>query len=512
MGVQEIKDEFLLSMGCSISNRYNYINDDGYDYFAKLEEKDVKINNKNIPVRKSIGNTMLLNSDLALSGSQAMLKVAEEINSVNSNNDSIAKLGNFTMEVGKVYFTDWLKYATNKLKIDEQLLQYMISLITSASATLNDNVMEILNKHQINLSNAKMEAMNWQNQRNAEISAQALNAPKTTFAVTDTREPLVGRWSTSYTFATTKSTVTEGMLRGQFQSSSVVADIMSKNRENSAYQKATGELGQVIENIILKFNEQLMELLVMKLPKLFSEDVLNNNKNLELNPTNADAWMKEIPELNDEELKELKKLNKFYGIGLKEPVEKRLINDICNYYAKESKTDFSNNDLKLYWLLTEKEEKTFPELSEKISCYFVDVMSEKSNWKDTKNQKIASNLWDEDKKKISECEYLLEADKKRLFEGCDKLSRMWAEAHRKKNKRINIYGILSLSGLILSPFAVNSLINIKDLFEWFDKMEFGGFTGLFILAILGILPIATICWICIWNDERKKYKELKNDK
>ena len=79
MGVQEIKDDFLLSMGCSISNRYNYINDDGYDYFAKLEEKDVKINNKNIPVRKAIGNTMLLNSDLAISGTQAMLKVAEEL-------------------------------------------------------------------------------------------------------------------------------------------------------------------------------------------------------------------------------------------------------------------------------------------------------------------------------------------------------------------------------------------------------------------------------------------------
>lgn len=220
--------------------------------------------------------------------------------------------------------------------------------------------------------------------------------------------------------------------------------------------------------------------------------------------------MKEIPELNDEELKELKKLNKFYGIGLKEPLEKRLVNDICNYYAKESKTDFSNNDLKLYWLLTEKEEKTFPELSEKISCYFVDIMKEKSNWKATKNQKIAANLWDEDKKKINECEYLVETDKKMLTEGCDKFSKMWVEGHRKKKKRINIYGILSLIGLILSPFAIKSLINIKGLFEWFDKMDIG-ISGLLILAFLAILPIATICCIADWNSERKKYKELRKN-
>ena len=510
MGVQEIKDDFLLSMGCSISNRYNYINDDGYDYFAKLEEKDVKINNKNIPVRKAIGNTMLLNSDLAISGTQAMLKVAEEISSVNGNNDAIAKLGNFTMEVGKLYFTDWLKYATNKLKIDEQLLQYMISLITSAAGTLNDNVMEILNKYKINLSNAKMEARNWQTQRNAEIAAQNANAPKTTFATTYMYDSVFGNGQTGVTFATTKSTVTDGMLRGQFYSSSVVADIISKNRENSAYQKAIGEMGQVIENIILKFNEQLMELLVMKLPKLFSEDVLNNNRNLELNPTNADEWMKEIPELNDEELKELKKLNKFYGIGLKQPLEKRLVNDMCNYYAKESKTDFGNNDLKLYMLLTEKEEKVFPALSKKMYKYFYDKMYERNSWKATQNLKVAEKLWDDDKKKIKECEYLTEEDKKGLIKECDELVEFWVNKHKWKAGDVKRYRLFSLIGLILSPIVIYGFINIIKIFEWFDSVGIG-ISGLLILLVMACIPIATIYSIYTWLNERKEYKEWKKN-
>lgn len=505
MGVQEIKDEFLLSMGCSISNRYNYINDDGYDYFAKLEEKDVKINNKNIPVRKAIGNTMLLNSDLALSGLQAMLKVAEEINSVNSNNDSIAKLGNYTMEVGKVYFTDWLKYATNKLKIDEQLSQYMISLITSASATLNDNVMEILNKHQINLSNAKMEAMNWQNQRNAEISTQALNAPKTTFAVTDTREPLVGRWATSYTFATTKSTVTEGMLRGQFQSSSVVADIMSKNRENSAYQKATGELGQVIENIILRFNEQLMELLVMKLPNLFSEDVLNNNKNLELNPTNREEWLKIIPELNDAELQELKKLNKFYGIGLKEPLEERLAKDIYNYYIKDLKNDFNNNDFKLYLLIKEQETKTFPEISSKMYDYFYDEIWAKNTFKLTESAKKSETLWNENKKAINECEYLTEEHKKELIKECDHLIEFWVKKHNLHTSDIKTHTRITIMAFAIATLAIVFYGKIVEF------LGGSAFWDLLLWIVIGISVLVGGIFGYIAKDEKKDYKKLKKE-
>lgn len=510
MGVQEIKDDFLLSMGCSISNRYNYINDDGYDYFAKLEEKNVKINNKNIPVRKAIVNTMLLNSDLAISGTQAMLKVAEEISSVNGNNDSIAKLGNFTMEVGKLYFTDWLKYATNKLKIDEQLLQYMISLITSAAGTLNDNVMDILNKYQINLSNAKMEARNWQTQRNAEIAAQNANAPKTTFATTYMYDSVFGNGTTGVTFATTKSTVTEGMLRGQFQSSSVVADIMSKNREKDAYHKAKGELGQVIENIILRFNEQLMELLVMKLPKLFSEDVLNNNKNLEMNPTNCDEWLKEISELNDEELKELKKLNKFYGIGLREPLEERLAKDIYNYYIKELKNDFSNNDFKLYLLITEKDTKAFPDISSKMYAYFYDEIWKKNSWKSTQSLKNSETLWDENNKAINECEYLTQEHKKELIKECDEMVEFWVNKHKWKTGNIKRYRLFALIGLILSSLAIYGFINIKATFEWFDSMNFG-FTGILILLVMIAIPIATGCCLYGWFGERKEYKELKKN-
>lgn len=508
MGVQEIKDDFLLSMGCSISNRYNYINDDGYDYFAKLEEKDVKINNKNIPVRKIIVNTMLLNSDLSLSGNQAMLKMAEEIGSVKGNNDSIAKLGNFTMEVGKLYFTDWLKYATNKLKIDEQLLQYMMSLITSAAGTLNDNVIDILNKYQINLSNAKMEARNWQTQRNAEIAAQNANAPKTTFATTYMYDSVFGNGQTGLTFATTKSTVTEGMLRGQFYSSSVVADIISKNKENSAYQKATGELGKIIENIILKFNEQLMELLVMKLPKLFSEDVLNNNRNLELNPTNATEWIKEIPELNDEELKELKKLNKFYGIGLEHLIEQKLANDMYNYYTKELKTDFSNNYLKFYSIIKEQEIKTFPELSSKISKYFTNKIEEKNNWKATQNAKVASVSWEKDKEEIEKCDYLMQEDKKRLINRCESCTKYWVDNHNEQTNDIKLYGRLSLIGLILSSIVIYGFINILTIFEWFDSVGIG-ILGLLILLVMVAIPIATIYCIYTWISYKKDYNNYR---
>jgi len=505
MGVQEIKDDFLLSMGCSISNRYNYINDDGYDYFAKLEEKDVKINNKNIPVRKAIGNTMLLNSDLAISGTQAMLKVAEEISSVNGNNDAIAKLGNFTMEVGKLYFTDWLKYATNKLKIDEQLLQYMISLITSAAGTLNDNVMEILNKYKINLSNAKMEARNWQTQRNAEIAAQNANAPKTTFATTYMYDNLFGNGQTGVTFATTKSTVTDGMLRGQFYSSSVVADIMSKNRENSAYQKAKGELGQTIENIILRFNEQLMELLVMKLPKLFSEDVLNNNKNLELNPTNCDEWLKEISELNDEELKELKKLNKFYGIGLREPLEERLAKDIYNYYIKELKNDFNNNDFKLYSLIKEQDTKIFPDISSKMYDYFYDEIWKKNTFKDTQNVENSEILWDENKKAINECEYLTEEDKKGLIKECDELIKFWVDKHKYLTGEIKHSSIVSIVAFVIVSVLIIFYGKIREFLG--DSL----LADLILLILIGIPGIVGFAMARENLEDRKNYKEWKKN-
>ncbi len=39
MNLEEIRDNFLLSMGCSIANNYKYIDDYGFDYRKGFEVK-----------------------------------------------------------------------------------------------------------------------------------------------------------------------------------------------------------------------------------------------------------------------------------------------------------------------------------------------------------------------------------------------------------------------------------------------------------------------------------------
>ena len=471
MGVQEIKEDFLMSMGCSIANRYTYINDDGYDYFEKINEKDVEINNKLIPYRKSMVNTMILNSDLAISGKQAMKNVMVEIEKVQKSgfkNDNVAELANYTMMATKLYFADWIKYSTNKLNIDEKLLQYIISLVNSGTATLKDNIVNILNKYNVDLTNAKMEAMNTEAQLNAQTIAEAANAPKTLWSTTYSTETLSGLGVKSYTYGTTTSSISDKQLRGQFIANGRAGLIMQDVEEKSAAIKATNELNKAIENIISNFNAIIMETLVVKLKDVFNEDVLNNIPNLVKNPTNRNEWMKIIPELNDDELQELAKLNRFYGIGLQWELETKLANEMYLYYIEEFKTDFSSNDLKLYSLIKGTEIKTLPALSENITTYMIAEIFKKFDIKIIKNAKIANTIYDEEKNQIASCAYLTEADKQKLINKCDDIAGHYKEQHIRTSANFKKDFLIIGCSLV---FLILSLVFMKTILT---SMEFDG--------------------------------------
>ncbi|MGN1013041.1 MAG: TM2 domain-containing protein [Clostridia bacterium] len=454
MEIEELVESFLVNMGCSISGRYTFIKDDGYNFLETTPDKVVKVGNLNIPLNKAMVNTVALNQDVSVAGlyfsRDVKMKIADFYDrGVTDNN--VTELSNYVTNTGKVYFTDFVKYSYKKFQLNEKILQYVMSLAYVAICTLNNNIVDVLKRYQIDLSNAKIEAMNYQNQLNAESMALAINAPKMTFAKTYN---LNGWLNPSFTMAYTTSSVSDSALRGSFMANSTIASIKNSSEETSAIKKALLEIGNVVDNVALKFNADLMEILVLKLKDIFNEDVYNNVKDLEKNPANLKEWIKVIDNIEVKDFETIKEIRDYYQVNLSDELESSIKNKLYNYYTKENKCDYDGIDLKLYKYLNNKE-IDYKIANSNIYNYLYNLIKVE-NSKNKVNNKNYNKIRD----LLTSCSYMKNEDKQALIKYIDDLTKYYKKNYTSKI----IYMSISIVALVLFIVAIALIVkNIQLL-------------------------------------------------
>ena len=409
------------------------------------------------------------------------------------SDDSISELCEYTISAGKIYVTDFIKYVMDKFDINEALLQNLISLSGCAVNSLSENVMKILDKYQIKISNAHMDAINFQNQLNSQVVAEASVADKHTF-VTTNHYPSWGSMVLSY--ATTRSSMSQAEVSAGFACNAGLSASYEQSSKNIAENQTVKELCNLVDNVTMKFNDDLMELLVLKTNGIFSRDVYNHVKDIEKNPIDTENWIPIFNDIKEEEYNNFKEVVETYGlqVDFSDYFQKELIDGEYNYYLENKKCDYNSKNFDLYNVLDGDRKVIEDSINNKIYDYY----NTQINAKDS--------VLSAEKERIIACDYMSQENKNKLLNSIS--------SYTKKGNKSLIESALTFGGCLLLVIA---LLCVYGFFIFAYQTNWGSFrTDLLnywyiVILIFGVpLLIATGFvgfWLYVaWTD---LYENLK---
>jgi len=154
MKLDEKIDNYLISMGCSISNDYSYIIDENVSFKVKPREEKVKIAGKEILLSTKVLATMLLNQTLQGSNYVFMKSIHNVIQEKGQN--EIFELCEYINNASKVYYTDYIKFVKDKFDLTESIFENLTNLISANIQNTSSSIDKLLEKNHMQKSYAKI--------------------------------------------------------------------------------------------------------------------------------------------------------------------------------------------------------------------------------------------------------------------------------------------------------------------------------------------------------------------
>lgn len=446
MDTNEILENYLISNGCSISNKYGYILDDNYDYLKDEKSKKVEIASKTILLNKQSKNTVKLN--IVMFNSKYILH-SYMTKHLNEMTGDISNFSNFLFNSGLVYFTDYLKYLNNKFSINEKLLNNLINLTNANIMSLKEALSQTIIKHQNKMNQINQDITNSINNSNARSIAEAANAARYTFGQVDYSSSLFGNGYSAYGSSFSVSGKSQATLNSEISANISYANFLGSKNKNIANQEILIETYNMFLNLIDKFNFDLKEILMLKLPNLFNEYIINNDGDLEKNPTNLNSWIQLAKDIKKEDFNKLKEILDFYELNILSYIKSYTINNILNYYNSNNKCDYNDNYLELYRFFTNNSDITLDkDFQTKI---YNSVLSKASNNELKLDSKIIL---------INDCNYLTKENKDKIIQKFNDEEK----ATKKFNK-----SILTKIILLIVPFIAIISFIIYFILGYFGK-------------------------------------------
>lgn len=223
MNVEEIKNNFLLSIGSSIKDEYLFLQEVDYQFVNNGEEKIIQINDKIIKLSYKILNAEYLDDLFYFAVNNFGKYKNNYINEMISQGvnkqvmvDICSNLYNQTIN----YYSDYIKYFTKKFSINVDSLQLIMTLTNNSIATINNNFDKLLQRYDVSIQGINQEAHNEVSRRNQETLAEVANASTINYG-NDYYYDYLG--SGYVTKGSSMSTITDTQLKGYLRANTMAA-------------------------------------------------------------------------------------------------------------------------------------------------------------------------------------------------------------------------------------------------------------------------------------------------
>ena len=402
MELREKIDNYLISQGCSISNNYAYIIDNNYDYNKKESEEKVELCGYSIPLNSIMRNNVEL-SNSQIGASFVFAQYLQE--AASDQNNQVFDICDIANKGAVVYYTDFLKYVSDKFKINDSIFENLTNLIGASINSTRDSIDKILTKNQL----AQLEAVEKGNAERASMDtravAEAARASRVTFSQSFTEAGLISGINT-YGRSYSSSTMTQSELNASFGASSFCAYQTESFEKRWANETSINDLMKAISKEVENFNKNLTEILIVKMSDRFNRDVYSNVEDLEKNPLYIDGYSKIVEKLEEKDIPEFKKVMEYYTIDYLPTLEITLVPHLVEDYKKNLNCNYDGIDRKLYEALKPTKEFILPNAQKQ----FFDIIKAEID----KKKESTKEKYEEEKKLIEDCIYLTDHSRMKL--------------------------------------------------------------------------------------------------
>lgn len=476
MKSKDMLEDYLLSLGVSIKNKYTFLPKTEYDFKEKKKDETVTLGKYKVELTKQYANSRELR--LMLNGAKDNF-----INKITVTDDMHETCENI-LKNSITYFTDVIKYLDSILELKPEVMEKLIILCNGGITNVGKEIESALSEYNVKIAQAKAEGAA-EYQSSLASSMAEIESKKSTYVTIDSyNDPLYGNRAIGYVSSGfSDKAMAEGMMIGAQQAAAMIASIPVDVENKKAKEKISG----IRENIIKKFNSSIFEFISAKFPKDFDEDILyNNGDNLEENPTYHQYYLEVTKDLKEDELEDFSKAIKFYDIKIENTLKSKLEDEIVNYYLKNFKCDYDSSDYQLFKYLKFDEKALLIRVGSRLHNYFLDLPN-------PENKKKYFKAIDELQPKLEACDYITDEDKKKIIDTYDNCKTKLVK--NKRSHRIDV--LLSIISVIAYLLTAGIAIFHSITFEIYPEYGFSGWT------FLGVLIFGAIVIFTIKSDEPK---------
>lgn len=461
MSVNELKNDYLLSIGCSIADKYVYIRETGYKFFKNEDDGFVSLGNKRVPLNSKIKDNLQFNRLLSNANAAFARNIAGEIQKKLGNADptGIVDVCGVAANGAKIYFADVIKYSLKVFDLDETALKRLITISDASMRELAEGFGGLLKKHNINVNRAMADAARTESNWVAGTIAEASAAPSYTYGTTYFSDAWGG---SAYSVGYTRSTMSEGQIRSDMAVHSMLAKTFEESDIKVANKKAVEDMNSIIDNVIGHFTETAKEIISVCAPDFFISAIECGSKDIEQNPTNANALYNEIANLPDSDFPDLKRVLLYYDINFTNKLNNNLGAIMFDHYTKTGKCDYDSSYLRFYRYIMNGGEDFYVEQAA-IRCYNKFINSVDSTARHAIAKKYRNNAFKEELEEIEKCSYIAGPYRKKLYDFIEKSKASW-KARKAAEKKIEIRWLVKhlLLVLLIGGFiAVSNLMSGK---------------------------------------------------
>ena len=450
MKTTDMVENYILGLGLNIKKTYKFIPKSDYDYNSKLKTETLEIGKYKVELSKINQNTRKF---------KYMLWNAKNnfIDDVEIKGD-IGTCCNELVNNALIYYTDFIKYIVENIKVKEDLTEKLIILCNGAITNLGNEIQNTLSNYNIKLAEAKRESDATRSGALARANNK-INTPRETYVRIYENDSIFGKDIYAQTVNVGYS---ESMKDAIIAGAQNAADVIESININIVNDKALEEIKKLKEKITSNFNNNLVNLLSTKLDDVFNGETLEKSGKTIEDPTVYSNIYEVINELEEKDFENYKLVLDFFEYNIINNLKTDVENNIFNYFIKEGKDDYNKIDYKLYVYLKSDDFKAGSHLSTRIRNYYENPNQSFSNYK---NLKDLSSTIEETKTNINNCKYLTNEEKQSIKLSLDKYLKK-----EKTNKISKIYDIIiTILLIIFTIIAIYLGIKYTSLMKYTDN-------------------------------------------
>ncbi len=321
MDIKEIRNGYFIRIGCSVKDAYTFFEQNDYDFFAPIEERNIKVYEYEIPLNKYWLNCrkMHIFCNKAVGKFKNQVKIVGKGTTYDVLMDGLSE-----------FYGDFIKFIMDKFPIDEKILQHFMIVTDRFLDKTSRTILNLIQEYDKEYAEASVKAS--ENRLRWDMEAMA----KASKVTTTLHKDFTGSY---YTHTTSGVDLKKELRINDMVATSEEADFQAR-----AYNNLKDGVEAIKDDFTWDYRKKIVEVLEMYFPDVIGVKMFLGGSNVQEYPILSKNYKRLIPYIREDEIGKVKEALRFFDFELK--LEDEVKQNIIQHFKQNHTCDYSGMDYK----------------------------------------------------------------------------------------------------------------------------------------------------------------------